>query len=65
MSSTADVDVVSRDNSKMNEPATEFGKRNRYLEKFIPDVIENAVDAMLPDAVENVLDKGCEKAYGK
>lgn len=47
------------------EPATEFGKRNRYLEKLIPDAIENAVDAMLPDAFEKALDRGVEKAYRK
>eukprot|EP00878_Enallax_costatus_P025754 GHUV01027581.1.p1 GENE.GHUV01027581.1~~GHUV01027581.1.p1 ORF type:complete len:197 (+),score=43.74 GHUV01027581.1:245-835(+) len=54
-----------RTDAFVKEPTTEFGKRNRYLEKLIPDVLENAVDAVLPDAFERVLDRGCEDAYLK
>ena len=54
-----------RTDAFVKEPTTEFGKRNRHLEKLIPDVLENAVDAVLPDAFEKVLDRGCEHAYRK
>ncbi len=57
------MEDVAHSNQTSREPATEFGKRNRYLEKLIPDALENAVDSLLPDALEKMLDRGCEKAY--
>lgn len=65
MHTTTMLDTDAAVDTFVKEPATAFGKRNRYLEKLIPDAIENAVDAILPDAFEHVLDRGVERAYRK
>lgn len=40
-------------------------KRNPFLAKFIPDRVENTVDALLPDKVERVLNRGASKVHGE
>lgn len=42
----------------MQREKTEFAKRNPFLEKLVPDAIENAVDAIMPDQLEKV--RACE-----
>lgn len=50
------MDTATRpsDQSGSVREKTEFAKRNPYLEKLVPDAIENAVDAMIPDKFEKV-----------
>jgi hypothetical protein len=48
------TDTSSSDQTKDERDKTEFAKRNPFLEKLVPDAIENAVDAMLPDQFEKV-----------
>lgn len=48
------TDTSSSDQAKVEREKTEFAKRNPFLEKLVPDAIENAVDAMLPDQFEKV-----------
>lgn len=48
------ADAASTDQTKGGRDKTEFAKRNPYLEKLVPDAIENAVDAMMPDQFEKV-----------
>jgi hypothetical protein len=43
---------------------TAFGKRNATLEKYIPDVLENAIDALLPDALEAKMDRSAAQVEG-
>jgi serine/threonine protein phosphatase PrpC len=49
-----ETDTRSSDQSGPTREKTEFAKRNPYLEKLVPDAIENAVDAMIPDKFEKV-----------
>ena len=44
---------------------TAFAKRNPVLEKYVPDVLENALDAVLPDRLEAKLDRGAERAEAR
>lgn len=43
---------------------TEFAKRNPLLASFIPDFMENAVDAMIPDALEAKMEKRAQSTAG-
>jgi hypothetical protein len=49
-----ETDTRTNDQSAPVGEKTEFAKRNPYLEKLVPDAIENAVDAMIPDKFEKV-----------
>lgn len=49
-----ETDTRPSDQSGSAREKTEFAKRNPYLEKLVPDSIENAVDAMVPDKLEKV-----------
>lgn len=49
-----DVDTSVKDQAAPGNDKTEFAKRNPYLERLVPDAIENAVDALIPDKVEKV-----------
>lgn len=42
------------DKKDVGKEKTEFAKRNPYLEKFVPDAIENVMDAIMPDKLEKV-----------
>lgn len=45
------TDISSNDQTREK---TEFAKRNPFLERLVPDAIENAVDAIMPDKLEKV-----------
>lgn len=45
------TDISSNDQIREK---TEFAKRNPYLERLVPDAIENAVDTIMPDKLEKV-----------
>lgn len=48
------TDASSNDQTEATKEKTDFAKRNPYLEKLVPDAIENAVDAIMPDQLEKV-----------
>ena len=49
-----ETDIQGRDQAAPDSNKTEFAKRNPYLEKLVPDAIENAVDVLIPDKVGKV-----------